>query len=235
MSPENRIGELPFRVEVRPTGEINHRAVLQERVYLFDGRQYAVSLGERITRARSFVDIRRHYFPDGNMIYHPFAHWGLKDAGTGEDIRGYTDASIAVDPIHIFRIAKILEALPRLSDDSRQYIDDYCSAATAAARTFYAWDFEEPGKQEMLGRRHGVISLIGRSKWREIVRMIPPHLEEMMQTLQEKGIVVMTETLERELRLKRLVPSEFYSSMISAYHKAVEDMARDLEETGGRW
>lgn len=252
MGLEHREGQSPFRIEVKPMiegsnpdqepkfksslGEINNQAVLQERVYLFDGDQYTVMLGDSTVRARSFVDIRLHYFPDGDRVYHPFAYWGLKDADTEQDIQGYTDASIAVDPIYIFRIAKILEALPQLSTNSDQYIDDYCSAATAAARTYYSWDFEEPRRQEMIERRHRIVSLIGRDKWRGIIQMIPPQLEEMMQTMQEREIGVMTGTLEREFKTKRLgSPSEFYSDMIDTHHNAVEDIARGLEETGGRW
>lgn len=238
MSAENRIGQSPFRVEVKPTikgsnpyqepkfksplGEINPRAVLQERIYLFDGNPYPVMLDKDTVRARSFMDIRLHYFPDGDRVYHPFAHWGLKDADTEQDVRGYTAVSIAVDPIYIFGIVKILEALPQLSTNSEKYINDYCSAATAAARTYYP-------------RRNRVASLIGRGRWKEIVQMIPPHLEEMMQTMEEKEIGVMTENLERELKMQRLTPSEFYSNMIVAHYKAVEDIARGLEKTGGRW
>lgn len=218
-----------------PLRELNDRAVLQKRVYLFDGDQYGVRLGDSTVQARSFVDIRMYYFPDGEIVYDPFAHWGLKDADTEEDIRGYTDASIDVDPIEIFRIAKILEALPQLSTNPKQYIDDSCSAATAASRVYHSWDFEEPRRQEMLNRRRRIASIIGRDKWREIIQMMPPQLEEMMQTMRDREIGVMTRTLERELRNGRLNRSEFYLDMISAHHKAVKDLAHGLEEIGGRW
>lgn len=251
MGPEHREGQSPFRIEVKsmiegsnpyqepkfkgPFGEINHRAVLQKRVYLFDGDPYGVRLDDGTVRARSFVDIRRHYFADGEKVYHPFAHWGLKYADTGKDIRGYTDASVEVDPIRIFRTTMILAALPQLSTNPEQYIDDYCSAATAVARTYYPWDSEGSRRQEMINRRRRIASIIGSGKWREIIQMMPPQLEEMMQTMRDREIGVMTQTLERELRNGRLNRSEFYLDMIIAHHKAVRDLARGLEETSGRW
>lgn len=249
MSNEAR-DRTPFRIEIKPMVEgadpyiesklrpdrsTNHRAVLQERIRLFDGQPYGVRLGAVPIQARSFVDIRLAYFTDGDRVYHPSAHWGLQNASTGDDIAGYTDAGVDADPIYVFRTARILEALPQLSTDSDQQIEDYCSAASAAARTYYSWDFTEPYRQEMIDRRAKIATAIGRSRWRGIIQELPPNLEEMMQTMEDKGVGVMTQTLERELRIKSLAPSEFYVDKIRAHNQYVDDLARGLEEADGAW
>lgn len=253
MTPEQIEYKPPFKVEVRPfieganpyqenkckdLGSLNKRALLQEKVYLYNGNIVKARLGEKDIQVRSFIDIRTAFFTDNTLVYHPFVHWGLKDGFTGKDIFGYTESEIYVDPVHVFRVIKIFEALPRLNEDFDTTIQDRCDANTASQRFFFSFQLKNAGKDDRRHRtkqRKRIVEKIGRDKLNEIFQMMPPRLEEMIQTMKERQIFVTTRNLEREITLKRILPSEYLLDTIKQHYKNVEDFAKDLEETDGNW
>lgn len=220
----------------RPPGRaINPRAQLIERIHLYEGSIKTRTLGDKTIQVQGFMDISQTFFPDREITNQPFISWGLRDASTYLRIWGYSDNGISCDPIYAFRFTRILEELPEISDNSETHIDDFVSAATSAEKVLNRYDFEDEGKEELIRRRKKIATLIGHNKLREIMRVLPPRLEDMMQVMYDKKRWVNTKNLERELKLNRLKPSEFYLDAINAYNKVLKDLAAGLEKTGGAW
>lgn len=206
--------------------EINERAALQESVLLYEGDIVATRFGDKPIQVKGFIDIRTAFFTDNEPVYGAEVCWGLKDAATKEDIDGYIDSAIDPDPIHIFRIVKILEALPRLREDFDESFDDLNDAMGAAGRAFFLFQLSNgEDKEYRVETRRKIAEVIGKNKLRDILQMLPPNLEEMIEVMREKGIYVATENLEREIRLKRFIPSEYHHDAVAKWHQDVEDFA----------
>lgn len=212
---------------------INHRAQLIERIHLYEGPVKTVTLRDQTLQVQGYMDISQTFFTDGEITNQPFIGWGLRNAVTNWGIEGYHDSGISCDPIYAFRQTRIFEELPNLNADSKQHIDDFVSAATSAGRVWQKWQIEHYGAEELIRRRKKIAYQIGKSKLREIMQVLPPRLEEMMQAMYDKKRWVDTKSLERELRLKKLNPSEFYLDAIRSYGQFIGDIAAGLKETGG--
>jgi hypothetical protein len=218
-------------------GAINEKALLEDRTYIYEGNLVTANLGDSTILVQSFIDIRKVSFTDDTLIYRPQVHWGLKYP-TGEDVDGYTESAIDVDPLHIFRTIKVLEALPQLNEDIDLAIEDLYDAHIASQRFFYRLqlrDQEKEGQRYKVEKRRRIADLIGNKKLREILQIIPEDIEEIMQGLWDKDIFVATRELEREFKLGRRLKSEFYMDMIAKWNKTVEGFAKGMQETGGAW
>lgn len=219
-------------------GVLNERAVLQETVHLYEGDAISTRLVDTPIQARGFVEIRTAFFTDNELVFQAQTYWGLKDATSGEDITGYVESATDVDPIHIFRTTKVLEGMPHLESSHFQYFDDFCSASIASQRSFYSFQLRDAGKEEIrwkIEHRRKVAEIIGRRRLRDILQMVSPHLEEMIQTMRERRISVVSRELEREIRLKRIIPSEFCLDMVTRWHDEIESFAKGMDEAGGVW
>lgn len=243
-------GNFAIRTEIRPlipgsnpfqepkfkspnTRELNHKAVLQERVSLFDGVSHPVVIADIARQLSGFVDIRKGFFVDDELVYQPFVYWGLKDTSTGERLRGYSDSTTGPDPIHIYRTVKILEALPLLEEDPNAFLQsDFVAASAAAKRVFYWFEQTPDSRRNHLSFRSKIAENIGRDQLREILNTVPPNLEEMIEAMRKIGMSMSTRTLQRELRAGILAPSEFYADLIGEDYSNIRGMMEGLEEAG---
>ncbi|MBI3103335.1 hypothetical protein HYZ05_00170 [Candidatus Daviesbacteria bacterium] len=153
-----------------------------------------------------------------------FISYGLRGYETG-----YTrsDTITGGDPIQLFRTVRILEQLAKVDDL------DFSNAALASKRVFFDRDGFNGLNRSMLARRR-IRELIGRQRLREILGSNPSNLEEMITGLQQQNIWVDTETLEREIRVKRLPSSLFYEAAIARSNQELEELSNELEKDG-RW
>ncbi len=85
----------------------------------------------------------------------------------------------------------------------------------------------------MVEQRKRVGDLIGRKRLREILQMIPPRIEEVMQMMHDRDLFVCTRSLEREFKLGRLHPSEYYWDKIADWHRSALSFAKGMDEING--
>lgn len=235
-----------------PAQAINPRAVLQKIVYLYTSEPHQTKLGSKNIQTSGFMEIRRPFFIDGEWLSLPFLHFGLKDVSTGKDIRVYSQAEYDADPVRSYRTTKVLELLPQLADTalplhstlpakdlikafkaSDQAIEDYCCAITAATTVFYSWELENKSKRrEITRRKERIASIIGVDHLNAILISLPPHLEEIIFTMQANEAPVDTRTLKEEFRIGRILPSEFYLDLVVDDNKRTADLIQGAIDIG---
>ncbi|MFH0936680.1 MAG: hypothetical protein V1808_00075 [Candidatus Daviesbacteria bacterium] len=208
---------------------INHRAILVKTIYLYEGEQQEKMLEGKAIPTQGFMEIRDCYFPDGDRVYHEFLHWGLKDLVTNEDLYYYCDSAVDFDPILAFRMTKVLEELPFLTKDGepRSY-----RIYTVTGQANIDRAISHYGKKEVDERKKVVTELIGQDRLKEILLMLPPNPEEIIQTMTENGLSVITSELERELRLGRITMSEFYLDVMKKHYQTLDDWVQALKKVG---
>lgn len=254
MTLEKREGQSPsFRITTKPMipgsnpyeepryederiRSLNRRAILVERVCLYGGSVQEVVIGNETTTVRSFIDIRSYFFPDRLRAYHPSVNWGLQFVDTEDDVPGYTDQGSMVDPIHVYRVAQGLERLNKLDNSADYPGDDFYAISNAVRRVFDREELEDLRERDLLlQQRHAVAEWIGNDDLRGILQDIPPRLEEMTVMIREKGAYLMISGIQREIKAKKINPSEFYRDLMDEYWQSIDDIAKGLEETGGAW
>lgn len=220
--------------KLHPNGSINARAVMIERVHLYDGQPRGIVIDAQPYRVRGFMDIQTGRFADRERVYSTFAHWGLVDVLSRKEFGGY---STGVDPLHIFRTVKTLEALP-------SQVTDWSSIHLAVVGVFSHKKYEKMGPLEYRTERSGrlvearkrILQLIGEEKLTEIAEAIPPDLEDIVAELRRgQNIWVDYATIRDEARNGRLLLSEFFFEGMEKSEQQVRDIAEGLREAGGAW
>lgn len=254
MTLEKREGQSPsFRITTKPMipgsnpyeeprykdekiGSLNYRAILEEMVYLYDGPVQKVVIGNEKTTVRSFIDIRSYFYTNRQQVYHPSVNWGLKFVDSEEDVSGYIDQGTMVDPIHVYRVAKGLERLNKLDNSAHYPGDDFYAISNAVRRVFDREELEDLRERDLLlQQRHAIAEWIGNDDFRRILQDIPPRLEETIVMIREKGAYLMISGIQREIKAKKINPSEFYRDLMDEYWQFIDDIAKGLEESDGAW
>lgn len=217
-----------------PYNSVNFKAVLFEVIHLYDGPIQPLKVGRRIRSMQGFMKIQTGMYADGDQVYSTFFEGGLRDTNTGDEFM----VGISADPIHVFRMVKTLESMPHLRTWHDRYInhEDKAKVYRAAQRVFHGFHTGfvqlKGSRDQFLTARREVAVLIGRARLGEILQMVPDNLEEIVQTIRQKGLWVDTDNLERELRVNRVHPSEFYLDTIRESQGEIKELARGMEECG---
>lgn len=247
---EQRATYPPFIVEFRPLVEgsdpyfepktlspcnsVNTKAVLFEVIHLYDGPVQPLKVGRRIRSMQGFIEIHTGMYADGDQVYSSFFGGGLRDTNTRDKF--IMDGS--ADPIHVFRMVKVLESMPQIITWRDHYInhEDQARVYRATQREFQGFPSGfvqlRGSRDQFLTARREVAALIGRARLREILQMVPDNLEEIVQTMGRKGLWVDTNNLQRELRVKGVHASEFYLDIIGASRREIWELVRGMEECG---
>lgn len=217
-----------------PCNSVNLKAVLIEVIHLYDGPIQLLKVDSRIRSMQGVMEIHTGMYADGHQVYSTFFEGGLRDTNTGDKFM--MDGS--ADPIHVFRMVKILESMPQIRTWHDHYInhEDQVKVYRATQRVFHGFRTGfvqlKGSRDQFLTARSEVAVLIGRARLREVLQMVPDNLEEIIQTMRQKGLWVSTDNLKRELRVKRIHPSEFYWDIIRESRGEIEELARSMEECG---
>lgn len=243
----------PFRVEFRPCVEgadpytesktrppanaINQKAVLYEIIHLYEGQSQRMKIGRRMYSAHGFMNVRTGMYTDGEQVYSTFLEWGIKDEDSGEELGGNNYA----DPIQVYRMVKALESMPVIHTTSNSWrrwlsFQDLRMVSQATQREFHRFDPAfiqlEGSREQFLRSRRKMAALIGNTKLREILRIVPENIEEIIDVMGQKGLWVSTKNLERDLKVGNIHWSEYYTDVIGNSEEDLSQFTQSLEEHG---
>lgn len=215
----------------KPNGSVNPRAVWIEHTSFYKGPVKTIEVKGAPTTVYGFADLQRDFDSDGKVVYSicTFLHYGLRNPDTYEE---YGSTQFGGDPLHAFRVALVMQELPRIGENPW---DDWVRAYQATQKVFKPYDTTP--QIGALARRQ-ISQLIGKENLQGILAAVPGELEETMSKMEEGYAWIDVKTLNHDIKSGLIHPAENYLDIMRRSRQSVLDLADQIgeqEQKGEAW